>query len=92
VSTGANNQAEKDRNLLHLLADVLDECEPGDDQPLTWGAARRQVRRAAEEAESGGAEHRPNRCCDYHRHVADGCCHCERPLPPASTDGGDSDE
>lgn len=21
--------------------------------------------------------HRPNGCCDYHRHVADGCCHCE---------------
>ena len=26
-------------------------------------------------AENG--EHRPNACCDYHRHIADGCCHCE---------------
>lgn len=21
--------------------------------------------------------HRPNDCCDYHRHIADGCCDCE---------------
>lgn len=20
--------------------------------------------------------HRPNACCDFHRHIADGCCHC----------------
>lgn len=26
--------------------------------------------------------HRPNGCCDYHRHIADGCCHCERPARP----------
>ncbi len=24
------------------------------------------------------SEHRPNGCCDYHRYVADGCCHCEQ--------------
>lgn len=23
------------------------------------------------------ADHAPNRCCDFHRHIADGCCHCD---------------
>lgn len=30
------------------LADLLDSCEPEDDQPVTWGALRRQVRKASE--------------------------------------------
>lgn len=36
-------------------------------------------------------DHRPNGCCDYHRHVADGCCHCERdntPGMPTDTEAG----
>lgn len=32
---------------LHVLADLLDACEPDDDAPVTWGALRRQVREAA---------------------------------------------
>lgn len=35
------------------------------------------------------AEHRPNGCCDYHRHIADGCCHCERGNPPAAAKEAD---
>jgi hypothetical protein len=35
-------------------------------------------------------EHRPNACCDYHRHIADGCCHCEN--QPDSAENGLPDE
>lgn len=27
-------------------------------------------------------EHRPNGCCDFHRHIADGCCHCDATAAP----------
>lgn len=32
----------------------------------------------SDHTETAESAHRPNGCCDYHRHIADGCCHCEQ--------------
>lgn len=39
------------------------------------------------DAEHNMPEHRPNGCCDYHRHIADGCCRCDQNNMPGQ--GGD---
>lgn len=40
------------------------------------------------DAHTDETEHRPNGCCDYHRYIADGCCHCEALGLPEHQDWG----